>query len=141
MVQINIGHSSHDRQQHVGAIQSAAHAHFDDSDIDRKVPKVHKGHPHTHLEEAQFQGLKRGFPALDKVHDKIFRAGLAIEPNALPIIDQMRRRVQAHPVARLLQAAGHHVRGGTFAIGAPDMYGLEAPLRMPQGLHEGPGFG
>ena len=53
----------------------------------------------------------------------------------------MRGGVEPDPVSRLLEAAGEHVRSRALSVGAGDVEGGKTALRVPQGLHEGHGFG
>ena len=58
MVQIDGGDTGDDGMDHIGAVQPAAHAHFNHGHVDFGFGKGVKGKAYAHFEKAQLQGTK-----------------------------------------------------------------------------------
>ena len=125
---------------HIGAVQPAAHAHFNHGHIDFGLGKCVKGKAYAHFEKAQLQGAKPWLPGFHKVHYFFGGQFYPLDPNSFCKGNKMGGGVEADPVSCLLEATGEHVGGGALSVGAGDVEGGKTALRMPQGLHEGHGF-
>ena len=53
VVKADIGDDAQQRRDDVGAVETAAHANFDDGDVDLLAGEVVEGHADGHLEERQ----------------------------------------------------------------------------------------
>ena len=136
VVEAYVGDDGEKRRDDVGAVQTAAHAHFDDGDVHLLAGEIVKGEADGHLEKGEMEVGEKPAVGLDKVHDGLLRNHVAVDADALAEVDKVRRGVEADLVARLLQDGGEEVADGAFAVGAGHMYASELALRVAEGGHE-----
>ena len=73
-----------------------------------------------------------GLTLIDEIHHLLFGDHLAVDAYALAKILQVRRRVESHAIARLLEHRSQNVRHRPFAVGARHMNGVIVTLRIAQ---------
>ena len=130
------------RIHHVRRIPGAAHADFENRDINRGVGELPDRHRGEHLEEAHRRlvlllhlAVHQRNQILDlvpRINEIIIGQLLAV--NGDPLIDllQMRGRVQAGTHAIRTADRLRHARGGPLAVRASDVDDAEAVLRVAQ---------
>ena len=122
---------------HMGGIEAAPHAHLENGDIHGAPRKMQKGerrgefevgHPFpirpAHLPDAPFQVLRGNRDPVD--------------PDALPEIDQVGRRVEPDAVSRRLEDGGQGRRDGALAVRPPHEDAAVTVLGAPQAIQQPP---
>ena len=149
MIERDIGDDADPRLDHVGRIQTPAHANFKHNHVGTAAGEILKGHRGQHLKKA---GMPRqiAFPnqplggAVDHVMEQreiVVVDRLAIEANPLIDANQMRRCIESCLQPGSLQDGRQ--RGGrrTLAVGAGDQHSRKAIFRMPQCRQQHPYVG
>ena len=75
-----------------------------------------------------------------KEHRFLFRQGLAIQPDPLAEIEQVRRGIQSGGISCFLKHRGKHVAYGAFAVGAGHVDRPELCMGMAHGKVKGQGI-
>ena len=140
MIERDVSDDAEARVNHVGRIQTPAHAdlkHNHVRPVPREILKAHRG------ERFKKAGMPRQIafshqPFSGPV-DHIMEHGeivvgdrFAIEANPLVDANQMRRRIEPRLQPRSLQNGRQSSGRRTFAVGARDQHSWETILRMPQ---------
>ena len=125
------GDHRHLRRDHVGGVQAPAQAHLDQRRVTALARKVQESQRGGDLEGGQARdGRDLRLKFLHQRHQLGMRDQLAVDLDALGVIIQVRRGVQAHPVALGLQRAGAQRRDRAFALGAGHVNRTELGLRV-----------
>ena len=141
VVETYVGDDAEVGRDDIGAVETATHAHLDDSHINLLSGEIVEGKPHGHLEEAELEALHIVFMELNETGYLFLRYHGTIDADALTKIDEVRRGVEPHFVASLHEDGGQHVGHRAFAVGAGHVDGTEAALGVAEVLHEADGVG
>ena len=128
VVEGDVGDDGEERIDDVGGVEAAAHADFEDSDLDFGLGKVEKGHGGQDFEEAgELRSLPSATSCLRGIVDAEVDGGEgivgdfgAIDADALVGAREMRRGVEAGAQAGGGQDRGEGRGRGAFAVGAGD---------------------
>ena len=140
MIEGDVGDDAEARFDHVGGIQTPAHADLKHNHVGPVASEIFKGHRGQHLKEAGMPG-QIAFPnqalggAVDHVMEQseiVVADGLAIEANPLVNADQMRRSIESRLQSGSLQDGRESSGGRTLAVGAGDQHRRKTIFRMPQ---------
>ena len=96
VVEAYVGDDAEVGRDDISAVETASHAHLDDSHIDLLGGEIVEGKPHGHLEEAELEGLHIVFVELDETGYLFLRYHDAVDADALTEIDEVRRGVEPH---------------------------------------------
>ena len=140
VVERDVGDDGEQRLDDVGGVETAAHAHFEDGEIDLRLGEGFEGDRGQHFEVARVCGeASIGDQAAGTVVDaevepgKVLVAdGRTVDANALVDALEMRRGVEADAVASALQDRGQSGSGRTLAVGAGNQYGAKSLFRMAE---------
>ena len=89
--------------------------HLHDGHVDLLLCKVLEGHDGGDFEERRRERFKKRTVRLHPFHDRFLRHHLAVHPDTLAKIQQMRAGVQPHPIASLLKDARQRVGAAALA--------------------------
>ena len=125
----------------VGGIQRAAKAHLQHHDLTFLLGKIEhpKRRDDLKLGGHIFHGIGGGLYLLHQFHQLFVRDLHAVDLDALVEAVDEGRGVQAHPIARGLQAGCHHGGGAALAVGACNMHESELFVRVAQCGQQGAG--
>ena len=132
-------HSRLRRQDHVRRVKFAAHADLADHDVAvlaGKILEAERRH-HLKLRRPLEDGVGHGLDVLGQLADILVGDLLAVDLNALVEADQIRRGIQAGPVACLAQDGRDHRAGRALAVGAGHMDKFALPLGMAHHVEQG----
>ena len=114
-----------DRRYYVGGIQPASKAAFYYGNIHLGIRKPPESQAGSNLKETEFLSLEVRLPLLQERVHILLGDHLPIYTAAFTEIHQVRRRVQACPVARSTQCRSQHVGHGTLAVCPSHMNGFD----------------
>ena len=149
VVERDVGDDGEERIDDVGRVEAAAHADFEDCDIDGGVSEVEEGHGGKGFKKArELTEFLLHHQLLAGVVDAEVEAGKGVVGN-LNIVDantfvgpgEMRRGVHAGAQPGDLEDGGEGRRGRAFAVGSSDEDGTEAVMGAAEGGEEGTDFG
>jgi AcrR family transcriptional regulator len=126
---------------HVRAVKPAAQSRFDYGDVNLLVREILKSHRNGDLEKRRFDLLDQWLNFTSELNHEILLALVTVHLDAFAEVVQVRGRVQACFIARLLQHRRQHVAGRTLAIGARDVDAPEFLMGIAQRLAETEGIG
>ena len=131
------------RVNDIGGVQRAAEAHFQHHDIALLLGKIEHAQRRDDLELGGhiLHGVGGRLHLLHQPHQRVIRNLLSVHLNALVEAVDEGRGVQAHPIARCLQAGRHHGGGAALAVGARDVHEFQLLVRVAQGGQQGAGAG
>ena len=116
----------------VGAVQPPAEPDLDHGDLGAAGGEVGEGDRRAGFEERRL-ALEDEWPELVGPHcDSGLGDRHTVDPDPLPERDQMGRRVQAHPPARLGERGGHEGADTALSVRAADMDGRHGVVRVAQ---------
>jgi len=132
-----------DGRDRVGRVEASAQPSLDHGDLYAGAPEVLEGERALQL-EVQRRALARRAQPIDGrsqriVHDRrqgVGRDERAVDPDALAVVDQMRRGEQPRAVAGGAQARGDHGRGRALTLGPHDMDNAIGAVGMVQQLQQ-----
>ena len=136
VVEINVGDDAQFRRDEVGGIQSSAHAHLDDGDVDLFFREVVESHAHGHLKEGELHLLKLLLVGVNELYHILLWNHLAVDADAFAEVAQVGRGVKASLETGFLKHGSQHVGDGTFAVGARHMHRLEVVLGVVEKVKE-----
>jgi hypothetical protein len=146
VIERDVGDDGNERLDDIRRVQPPAHADFQHGQIHLGFGEGAEGQSGQRLKEAGV-ARQRAFtdqPSRAVVHAEVVaREGLVGDERAGdpdPFVDpiQMRRGVQARPIAGGQQDRRERGRGGSFAVGPGDEDRAKALLRMPEGGDQRP---
>ena len=123
VIQVHAGDDGAVGVNDVDGVQPPAQPDLQDDRIQGRLREQAHDGQRGELEIGQTDIAARGLDRLELGDQVGVRGNLAVDPRPLVEIDQVRRGVQTHPVARRLQNRFQHGTGGALAVGAADHEG------------------
>ncbi len=126
MFQADRRHCGGDRIDDTRRVESAAHPHFQDGDVDVRPAEVPEAHGRERLEGGEWVALdgsvdeERPHP-FDELDDGGLRDPSPVDADPFAQVVEVRRGVQPHPVARLAEDRLGHAGGAALAVRAGDL--------------------
>ena len=144
VIERDIGNHADSRFDHVGRIQSPAHAYFEDGDLHLLARKMFKCNRRHHLEKTgkprQLSLLHRSFRrAVDfsmQPREIVVADFLTIHADAFVDPHQMRRSVKPRLQPRCAQDRSQRCRGRAFAVRPRDQHARKSLLGMLHRLEQ-----
>jgi len=121
----------------MGGIESSPHAHLEDGDVHGAPREMHKGKRRGEFEVGHPFPDRPAHPPDQPLQLPPGNRG-AVDPDALPEIDQVGRRVEPDAVSRRLQDGGQACRDGALAVGAPHEDAAVTALGISQARQQPP---
>ena len=131
VVVADVGDDTGAGRDDVGAVETPAETGLDDRHIDVAGGEVVKGHHHRQFKKRRVYLAACVEVFAGKFENRFARNHFAVDPYAFSEIDQVRRGIQSHPVAALLEYGGQNVAGRPLAVGAGNVYGGVAAMGVP----------
>ena len=135
VVETYVGDNAQQRSDDICRVEPAAHTDLYNSYIHLLVTEIVERQSNGHLEERQLLPFKEFTILIYKLDHLFLRYHLTVDANAFAKVDKMRRCIESHLVACLLQNRGKEMRHRAFAVGTGHVDGAEAVFRMFQILH------
>ena len=134
------------RVEHVRCVPAAAHADFDNRDVDRCIRELPDGHRGEHLEEAharcafcvhlRVDERDKVFHLIPQFHKIVVGQALPVDRDALVHMLKVRRCVQSSAHAVCAADCLGHARRRAFAVGAGDVDDAERILRVTKQVED-----
>ena len=121
MVERNIGDDRKFGTDDVGGVKTATQPDLHNSPVTTLTCKPVKSHHSGQFEERRLNVKIHGAVSLDEINDSLLGNHLAVDTDALTEIDQVRRRVQPHPVPGFHHHRCEQRRGRALSVGAPNV--------------------
>ena len=109
VVQTYVGDDGEQRCDNICTVEASTHAYLNDGDVNLLFGKIVKCQAYGHFKEGELEAFKHPAMAFYEVDNRILWYHVAIDAYALAEVDKMRRSVETHLIASLLQDGGKEV--------------------------------